>query len=305
MSSRGKGSRSRTQLPLIVGATAAAAAVRWLHARPRAGAPYLAGAPLSIAHRGGAGLAPENTMVAFERAVRWWGADILELDVQPTRDGEVVVLHDDTLNRTTDGVGPVVRRSLAEIQQMDAGFRFSTDGGRTFPFRGQGVRVPTLLEVLQAFPGLRINVEIKDGRAQRRVAEVVRQLRAEQRVLIAAGERANRSEFHAYGGALSASEEELRTFYLYHRLRAAALYRPVVDALQLPERYDGLTVVSARFVRDAHAKNLAVHVWTVDNEADMRRLLGWGVDGIISDRPDRLARVLHQLFGRPLPPGPP
>src|SRR5690606_4473246 len=201
--------------------------------------PYLAGAPLLIAHRGGAALAPENTLLAFERAIRWWGADILELDVQPTRDGEVVVLHDATLDRTTDGSGPVAHLPLARVRELDAGYRFSADDGRTFPFRGRGVTVPTLEEVLTAFPGIRVNVEIKDGRAQGRVAEVVEALGAEHRVLIAAAERANRAGFAGYPGAVSASEEELRAFYIHHRLHAAALFRPEVDALQMPERHDG------------------------------------------------------------------
>lgn len=289
---------------LGLGLAAIAAAARWLRARPRPGAPYLAGAPLLIAHRGGAALAPENTLLAFSRAVRWWGADVLELDVQPTRDGEAVVIHDGTLDRTTDGAGPVARRSLAEIRSLDAGFRFSPDGGRTFPFRGRGVGVSTLGEVLAAFPVLRINVEIKDGRAQERVAEVVRAAGAEHRVLIAAGRRADRARLAGYAGATSASEEELRTFYVHHRLFAAALYRPEVDALQMPERHGGRQVLSPRLVREAHDKNLAVHVWTVDEEADMHRLLDWGVDGIVTDRPDLLARVLHERIGRPLPPGP-
>lgn len=297
--------RRGSVLPLALGAAAALGTVRWLRARPRPGAPYLAGAPLLIAHRGGAALAPENTLLALERALRWWGADVLEIDVQPTRDGEAVVFHDATLERTTDGTGPVAERSLEEVRRLDAGFRFSPDGGGGFPFRGTGVAVPTLAEVLAALPGARLNVEIKDGRVQRRVAEVVREAGAEHRVLIAAGRRADRALLADYPGAVSASEEELRAFYYHHRLRAAALYRPEVDALQLPERHGSMQVVTPRFVRDAHAKNLAVHVWTVDEEADMRRLLGWGVDGIVTDRPDRLARVLHEHAGRPLPPGPP
>ncbi len=295
----------RSPARVVALAVGLAGAVGWLSARPRPGAPYLAGAPLLIAHRGGSGLAPENTLLAFRRAVEWWHADVLELDVRPTRDGEAVVFHDATLDRTTDGTGPVADRSLGELRALDAGFHFSRDGGRSQSFRGTGVGIPTLAEVLQAFPHARVNVEIKDGRAQRRVAEAVREARAERRVLIAAGKRANRSFFRDYAGPVSASEEELRTFFVHHRLHAAAFHRPEVDALQLPERHRSMRVVSPRFVREAHAKNLAVHVWTVDEEADMRRLLEWGVDGIITDRPDRLARVLHEIVARPLPPGPP
>ena len=296
--------RRRSLLPLLA-LPAAALGARWATARPRPGAPYLAGAPLLMAHRGGADLAPENTLLALERAVAWWAADVLEIDVQPTRDGEAVVIHDETLDRTTDGTGWVAAHTLAEIQCLDAGYRFSPDGGQSFPFRGRGVRVPTLGEVLDAFPGVRVNVEIKDGRAQEAVWRAVHRRRASQRVLIAAARRANRTHFREYSGAVSASEEELKSFYAHHVLRAGALYHPPVDAFQMPERYGGVQVLSRRFIRTAHQKNVAVHVWTVDAEADMRRLLEWGVDGVVTNRPDRLARVLHEVAGRPLPPGPP
>jgi glycerophosphoryl diester phosphodiesterase len=273
--------------------------------RTRPGAPYLAGAPLVIAHRGGSALAPENTLLAFRQAVEWWGADLLELDVRPTRDGEVVVIHDPTLDRTTSGAGAVSRASLAQLREVDAGHRFSPDGGRTYPYRGGEARVPTLDEVLAAFPGVRLNVEIKDGRAQERVWEVIHQAGAASRVLVAAGQARNRARFGAYPGAVSASGAEMRAFYLAHRLGLAHRYRPAVDAFQMPESYGGRQVLSPRLVADAHAQNIAVHVWTVDEVGDMRRLLDWGVDGIVTDRPDRLARLLHERAGRPLPPGPP
>jgi glycerophosphoryl diester phosphodiesterase len=270
----------------------------------RPGAPYLAGAPLLIAHRGGSGLAPENTLLAFRQALEWWRADVLELDVRPTRDGEVVVFHDPTLERTTDARGAVSEHSLDALRAFDAGHRFSPDG-RDVPYRGTGVRVPTLAEVLETFPRARVNVEIKDGRAQERVWEVVHSARATHRVLIAAGRRRNRSRFGTYEGAVSAGAEELWAFYLHHRLRTLALHAPSVDAFQMPERHGPRQVLSPRFVAQAHRLNVAVHVWTVDETADMRRLLEWGVDGVITDRPDRLARVLHERVGRPLPPGPP
>ena len=225
--------------------------------------------------------------------------------MQPTADDEVVVIHDATVDRTTDGTGPLAGLRLAEVRALDAGFRFTPDGGRTFPFRGRGVRIRTLEELLLAFPGARVNVEIKDARAQRRTRETVHDLDAARRVLIAAGHRANRSLFGAYPGPTSASGEEMKAFYLLHLVHATRFWRPPVDAFQMPERFGGRRVLTPRLLREVHARNVAVHVWTVDEEADMRRLLEWGVDGIVTDRPDRLARVLHDMFGRPLPPGPP
>jgi glycerophosphoryl diester phosphodiesterase len=271
----------------------------------RPGAPYLAGAPLLIAHRGGAALAPENTIIAFRQAIDWWGSDVLELDVQPTLDGEVVVLHDSHVDRTTDGQGAAAELTLAGIRELDAGYRYSPDGGLSYPFRARGIGVPTLDEVLRAFPGHRVNVEVKDDRAGPQVREVIAAAGAEGRVLVAAGRRVARRAVGDYAGPVSASEEELRLFYVLHRLRAGRLFPAAVDALQLPHRHEGREIPSSRLVRDAHRLNIAVHVWTVDAEDDMRRLLERGVDGIVTDRPDRLAGVLHERTGRPLPPGPP
>ena len=271
----------------------------------RPGHPYLAGAPLLIAHRGGAALAPENTLLAYRQAIEWWGADILEIDVQPTADGEVVVLHDETVDRTTDGRGPVAAFTLEQVRALDAGYRFTADGGATHPYRHAGVVIPTLTEVLERFPGHRINVEIKDGRAARRAREVIRAAGAEGRVLLAAGKRADRLAAGGYSGATSAAEEELRRFYLLHRLHLARWHRPVIDAFQMPLRHHGRELPSSRFVADAHRLNLAVHVWTVDESDDMERLLDRGVDGIVTDRPDRLAEVLARRTGRPAAPGPP
>lgn len=297
--------KSRLVLPAVAASAAAAFAFRRYRGRsPRPGAAYLAGAPLLIAHRGGSGLAPENTIYALRRAVEWWGADILEIDVQPTADGEVVVFHDDTLDRTTDHTGPVAARTLAELRQVDAAYRFTPDGGEGYPLRGRGIGIPTLAELLEALPDVRINIEIKDGRAQQATRAALLEANALGRVLIAAGSSPDRSLFRDLPVATSAGQQELRPFVL-QLMVGLSFYTPAVDALQLPDRWEGREVLTPRLVRVAHEKNLAVHVWTVDDPEDMARYLEWGVDGIISDRPDLLARVLHERFGRPLPPGPP
>ena len=271
----------------------------------RPGQSYLAGAPLLIAHRGGSRLAPENTLAAFRRALEWWRADLLEIDVQPSRDGDAIVIHDPTVDRTTDGSGEVSSFTVDEIHGLDAGFRFTPDGGESFPFRGTGVRLSTLREVLQALPHARVNVEIKDTRAQQAVWDTVHELHAVHRVLIAAGDRKNRSRFRDYGGPQSAGAQDMYAFYALHLAHAGALWSPTVDAFQMPEKHNGRQVLTPRMLAELHSRNVAVHVWTIDEMADMRRLLEWGVDGIVTDRPDRLARLLHEVRGCPLPPGPP
>ncbi len=268
----------------------------------RPGKTYLAGAPLLIAHRGGAALAPENTMEAFRRAVDRWEADILEMDVRATADGEIVVIHDATVDRTCDGRGAVADLPWAELRQLDAGHRFRDPDGRR-SFRGGGVRIPRFVEVLETFPDVRLNVDSKTPAAARELREIVRRHDAEHRVLVAAGAESHRAGAAGYEGPWGASREQVRLFWFLHRLHLSWIRAPGADVLQVPERWGGRTIVTPRFVRDAHRANLPVHVWTVDAPERMRRLLSWGVDGIQSDRLDRLARVLVSEAGRAPPPG--
>lgn len=116
---------------------------------------------MNIAHRGGAGLSPENTIYAFSRAVNTFGADVIEMDVWSSRDGHLVVFHDRIVDRTTNGSGKITSMPLSEIKRLDAAFNFTTDGGLTYPMRGRGITVPTLREVFEALPGVRMNIEIQ------------------------------------------------------------------------------------------------------------------------------------------------
>lgn len=267
--------------------------------------PLLAGAPLLIAHRGGAGLYPENTLYAFARAHELWQADMLELDVRATADGHCVVIHDPTVDRTTNGTGDVAAMTLEELQSLDAAHHFTRDGGRTFPLRGHGVRVPTIGEVLDALPDMPITVEVKTGAAQRPLFDALDAAGARDRIILASAFDRDRTLFHEWEGALSASVERGRMFYTLHRLRCARFASMRAHVAQTPETWNGRRIVTPRFVRDVHRSGTHVHIWTVNETADMVRLLDWGVDGLVTDRPDRLAQVLHARVGRPLPPGDP
>jgi glycerophosphoryl diester phosphodiesterase len=253
--------------------------------------------PLFFAHRGGSALAPENTLVAFEKGLSY-GADALELDVHPTRDGEIVVFHDDTLDRTTDGSGRVSGFTLGDLRQFDAGYRFSPDAGATYPYRGRGVTIPTLAEVYKRFPTTRVNIEIKEDipGVEEQLWSVIQTAHAEDRSLVAGFLAAPLLRFRMVSQgrvATSGSMPEIRAFVLAAYARATRLLRPAYDALQVPEAYRGVPVVTPTTVRAAHQLGLAVHVWTVDDRASMERLLGYGVDGLMSDRPDILAQVLQ------------
>lgn len=251
------------------------------------------------AHRGGARLAPENTMTAFRQAVDDWDADMLEMDVHLTADGRVVVLHDPTVDRTTDGTGPVRDMSWDAVRRLDAGYRFRNAAGET-PYRGRGVRIPLFDEVLDEWPKMRIMVEPKVAEAAGPLVEVIRSRDAEHRVMIGALFEPTRDGARGYGGPWGASRNHVFLFWLFHRIPGIGRwYVPAVDAFQVPEEWGRHRVVTPAFVRAAHRVNIPVHVWTVDDPDDMRRLLDWGVDGIQTDRPDLLADVLAEVAGRP------
>lgn len=241
-------------------------------------------------------------MVAFRDAVERWEADMLELDVRLTRDGEVVVLHDQTVDRTTNGSGPVAGMTWDVVRRLDAGYRFPGPRG-DFPFRGRGVRIPQLAEVLEALPRVRVNAEIKAAEAAGPLVELIRTHADEHRVLVAAAAESRRRDARGYPGPWGASAPQVRRFLALHDTLVGALYTPFCDVFQVPPTWEGREIVTPSFVREAHRRNLPVHVWTVDDADEIRRFLAMGVDAVQSDRPDVLARVLVEDFGRPAPPG--
>jgi glycerophosphoryl diester phosphodiesterase len=254
-----------------------------------------------VAHRGGAKLAPENTLEAFRAAVQDWGADMLEMDVRLSADGVVVVIHDETVDRTTDGSGRVRDKTWAELRELDAGYRFIDPSGDA-SYRGRGVRLPSFDEVLEACPDVRINVEAKEAAVAGPLVEVIRGRGAAHRVLVAAEHERNRVAARGYEGPWGASRRDCVLFWLAHIVPGGRSYTPAVDVIQVPERWKGRRLVTPRFIAEAHLRNIPVHVWTVDDPGDMRRLLQMGVDAIQSDRPDLLSAVLVAEANRPPPP---
>jgi glycerophosphoryl diester phosphodiesterase len=239
-----------------------------------------------IAHRGASADAPENTLAAFELAVAQ-GADALELDVRVTGDGEAVVVHDATLERTTDRAGAVAELSLVEVREADAGFRFSPDGGRSHPWRGRGVRVPLLSEVLERFPHVPLLIEIKTPGAASAVRRVLAVHGAAERCGVAAFEHAALAPFVRPPFRRGASRRELMWFW-----SATAVGIPrrrlSFDLVAAPERWHGLPVPTRRLVRALRALGCPVHVWTVNDPAAAQRLWERGISGIVTDRPATL-----------------
>lgn len=248
--------------------------------------PVPLGWPANLGHRGDAGGHPENTLAAFRAAVEA-GAGGLELDVRLTRDGHLVVMHDATVDRTTDGFGAVAGMTLAQVRRLDVGGDGRPDEG-----------VPTLRKVLATFPRTYINIDIKDARlpgAEVVALDVLREAGATGRVLVASASYGVLRRFRKLGGVqcnTGASRLEIGVFYGLSLLRLERLLRPAYVALQVPVDYGSLRLVTPRFVRAAHSRGVRVDVWTINDPAQMRRLLDLGVDAIITDRPEELAKVL-------------
>jgi glycerophosphoryl diester phosphodiesterase len=262
--------------------------------------PFFSGPkPRIVGHRGAAGEAPENTLQSFQRALAD-GAGLVELDVRATRDGEVVIIHDATVDRTTDGRGVVNEKSLSEIKRLDAGYRCTKDGGKTYPYRAERIEIPTLGEFFSSFPKTLAIVEIKQAHPGivKTVAEIVRRAGKEHDVLLATEEDRIMMEIRAELGqsalpmATGFCHGEVAAFMHWLATGRAGAYQSPGLALQLPCEFQGQPLVSAETIEAAHELGIEMFVWTVNELAEMDRLLGLGVDGIITDYPSRLRALL-------------
>jgi len=251
--------------------------------------------PLVIAHQGGDALWPGDTLYAFEHAAEL-GVDGLEMDLHITADGVLVINHDETVDRTTDGTGEIEKMTLAEVKALDAGYDWSNDDGETFPFRGLGITIPTLEEIFQAFPKYRMTIEIKkttDSMAEP-FCDMIRSYNMQDKVLVASFYDKRMEEFRQVCPevATSSAKQETTVFVFLSKAYLGRLYSPAFYALQVPEESSGITVMTAQFVRAAHERNLRVEPWTIDDPQQMKLYIDWGVDGIITDRPDLMLEIL-------------
>jgi glycerophosphoryl diester phosphodiesterase len=254
------------------------------------------GGPMVLAHRGWSKKYPENTVLAFEKAAAL-PVDGLEMDIRSTADGVPVVIHDERVDRTTNGSGRVNDLTLEDLKRLDAGYRWSPDGGRSFPFRGQGLTVPTLAEVFSSFPDLWINLDIKQKNPPmvHAFARMIRDFHLIDHVCVGSFDTPTIRAFRraCSEAATAASVREVIRLLVLSKVFLVRLYRGKGRVLQIPEYYRGRRILDRRLVRAAHRKGLAVHVWTVNERRDMRRLLEIGVDGLITDYPDRLIDLLE------------
>jgi glycerophosphoryl diester phosphodiesterase len=250
--------------------------------------------PRAFGHRGSAGTHPENTLESFRAAVAM-GAQYVEFDVHMTRDGQVVVHHDENLERTCGHPGVIREMSYAELATLDAGRMFSVDDGASFPFRGRGLKVPRLADVLAEVAGLRMIVEIKQTTPSlvAPMLNVIDRAGIRRNVLIASEHQAPLDEVRRLAPGVPTNFSYLESGGFLQAMAARdANYRPPAAALQVPREYESWQIVTPDSVGFAHSLGLEVHVWTVNDESEMTELLDMGVDGLISDYPERLLRVI-------------
>lgn len=251
-----------------------------------------------IAHRGGSALRPENTVPAFDHGVAL-GADWLECDIQVSRDGEAVVMHDSTLERTTDATGSVGDFTADALARVDAGAQFGGDRG--WPYRGQGIGVPTLRFLLRRYATHPFVVEVKGNQTE--VADValavIRECDADDRVMIAGFDDGVLRYVRRVAPHLptSASRPEVEA-----ALARSALSMPPImtgySVLQVPFLFRGDPVLTRALVQGARRAGMPVHAWIVDRPEDLKTVIDWGVSGLISDRPDLAVHAAREANAR-------
>jgi glycerophosphoryl diester phosphodiesterase len=245
-----------------------------------------------IAHGGGLGRAPANTLEALAQAAAD-GADVLEVDAQMTSDGVLVLMHDDTVDRTTNGSGRVDALTLEQISALDAAFGY--EGEDPDRFARQGVRVPSLAEALAAYPDMRWIAEIKPDTAEaaQAMCNTIREAGMGERVMVGSFHDSAMAHFREACPEVASgmASNEALSFYIAARLGLAKWHPTRAHAMQIPPRASGLDVAHPRLIEAAHARGLAVQVWTINDPDDMAALIALGVDGIITDRIDVMAGV--------------
>ena len=257
------------------------------------------GRPLIMAHRGESGNIPENTIPALESAAGL-GVDVLESDARLTKDDHIVLFHDDDLTRTTGEERTVRDYTLKELRKFDLGRNFSTDGGATFPFRGKGFRIVTLSEAFEQFPNMTFNLDIKDAfpAAPVELARLIVQMKRKHSVIVASFTDTQLERFRQIlpDVPTSAHPGEVKRFVFSSKIGLPRIKRENIHykAFQVPIKSGPLTIVTKKFVKMAHEKGVAVHVWTINDEPTMNRLLDLGIDGIFTDHPALLKSVFEK-----------
>ncbi len=274
------------------------------------GPPFFSGFT-PAAHRGASSQFPENTLEAFRRAQEIMPGCLLETDVRLTGDGAVIMIHDELLEMKTDGSGPVGKASLFDVRALDAGYAVTFDGGRSYPFRGRGFKIPLLSEALEAFPHARFSIDIKDHdlAAAVRVVSMIIEQGASQRIIIGSfHDRTMRFVRKKFNGVITSfSRNDIFRFLATRKFRRKAPARRSGEAMLIPEFFGGghyeylgkgatrgVRIITRSLINDAHRRGIPVLAWTINRPDNMRRLIEWDIDGIVTDHVDLLKKVMAE-----------
>lgn len=249
--------------------------------------------PRVIAHAGSE-LYPHDTLFALKKYAAM-EVDVLEMDLHMTADGEIILIHDDTVDRTTNGSGDVREMTLAEVQALDAGWYWTKDD-QNYPFRDQGIMIPTLKEVFENFPDYPMIIEIKQDNPSMAapLCDLIREFGMEEKVMVASSREIAMQEFRSLCPevATSATREEVKALVIRSFILLGGTITPEYEALHVPEEDGGIPIVTPLFLWFAHNRNLEVHIWTINQPEEMQRFIDMGVDGIMTDRTDLMLEIL-------------
>lgn len=260
-------------------------------------------APAVLAHRGGCAIAPEHSLAAFSKSAEL-GVDGFEVDIRLTKDEEIIVFHDEFLDRTTDGAGRVADLTLTELRKLDLGYRFEDEKGNN-PYRGKGESIMTLAELIEKFPGMWINIDMKDSPetyegslTPSKLWRLIDSLGIHDQVVVTSfyDEQIDRFNLYAQNSvALGAGENEVRRAYAAFNSQFGHLYRPKADVFQIPVKSSMFRLDLRRFIAFLENLNIPVHYWTIDQSEEMQALINAGAKGIITGRPDVAVQVKKDI----------
>ncbi len=256
--------------------------------------PFLKGnRPLVMAHRGRSAFTPESSLLAFQEAYDL-NVDVLETDIRITKDGIPVIFHDETLDRTTNGKGKISDYNLDELMEFDLGYWHFNKEKDAYLFRNKGLQIIPLHTFFETFPKVKINLDIKDDdkKASSIIFETIKDCGAENRVLVGSFHNRQILRFREISEHVeiptSANQKEVLAFVSNFWIFSKKDY----CVLQVPIRHSFIKIVTANSIKRAHRNNIAVHPWTINDKEIMLSLLSWEIDGIFTDDPELLIKVL-------------
>lgn len=261
--------------------------------------------PLMLTHQGGELLAPTNTMAAFDHAHEIGGSDFFDIDVHLSKDGYLVGIHDETVDRTTNGHGRVDAYTLAELQALDAGYHFQDLQGQ-YSYRGKGVQILALEDIFKKYAGTYyLHFEVKDtypkngpSQIEEKLWKLVQKYHMEKRVIVASFQQEIVDRFNKLAGGqvvMGAGRAEIVQFVLAHKLHLPGFYRRKSQVLEIPTTRSGVNLKDRKLIEGAHRLGMAVYYWTIDDRAEMRELLEMGADGLFTNRPDILKELRVEM----------